>query len=82
MEPASGLSNINISNPVANPTATTNYTLSISDANGCSNNGSVTINVNSLPVVSVSPNNAICIGANTQLSSSGGTFIHGVLHQD
>jgi len=70
--PATGLSNPNISSPVANPTTTTNYTVYVTDANGCHNSAPTSITVNPLPVISVnSP--TICAGTNTQLIASGGT---------
>ncbi|MBK5284327.1 MAG: hypothetical protein JJE25_02905, partial [Bacteroidia bacterium] len=47
------------------------YTVTITDANGCTNSATRTIIVNPLPVVMVSPNASICFGQNTVLSSSG-----------
>lgn len=43
--PASGLSNTNISNPIASPTASTKYIVSGKDQNGCVNTDSVLVNV-------------------------------------
>jgi hypothetical protein len=64
---------------VQNPsvaTATTadagTYSVSITDAQGCSANGTVTISVNPLPVVSAS-GNAVCSGSNGTLTASGAT---------
>ncbi len=71
--PATGLTNTSISNPVANPSSTTLYTVGITDANGCTGSGSVTVTVNSLPAIVINPNTSICIGSNTTLSASGGT---------
>ncbi len=71
--PATGLNSTTISNPVATPTATTTYTVVVSDANGCTNTGQVTILVNPNPVVTVSSNPSIvCQGGTTTLNSSGG----------
>jgi gliding motility-associated-like protein len=43
--PATGLSNPNIANPIANPTQTTRYTVTISNPQGCSKDTSVLITV-------------------------------------
>jgi gliding motility-associated-like protein len=43
--PASYLSNAAIPSPVASPPVTTTYTLAVSDANGCSSSGVITITV-------------------------------------
>ncbi len=49
--PATGLSAVNIANPVASPSVTTTYTLTVTDGNGFSSAVSTTITVNPLPVV-------------------------------
>ncbi len=51
--PATGLDNPNISNPVATPVDTTTYTVTGTDAFGCSSSMPVTIIVNPLPPVPV-----------------------------
>ncbi len=71
--PAAGLSNSGISNPVANPTSTTTYTLTVTDANGCSNTASVQVTVNPLPVITVSGALSICSGSSTSLTAGGAT---------
>ena len=72
--PSTGLSDTSIPNPIANPTSTTTYVVTVTDANGCSNTDDVIVTVNSLPVVVTSANPAaICIGQNTQLQASGGS---------
>lgn len=47
--PATGLSNPNIANPVASPTTTTVYTLTVTDDDGCTDTDQVTVNVNAAP---------------------------------
>src|ERR1039457_4252944 len=42
------------------------------DVNGCVNSGTVTVSVNSLPVISGGPNVAICTGSSTPLTATGG----------
>ncbi len=49
--PAAGLSNANISNPIATPTSTTTYFVTVSNGS-CTGTGSTTIIVDSLPSVS------------------------------
>jgi len=71
--PATGLSDVNIYNPVANPASTTTYTVTVSDANNCSATDNVVLTVNPLPIPSAGPNKAICIGGSATLAGSGGT---------
>jgi predicted outer membrane repeat protein len=54
--PATGLSNSNIANPVASPSVTTTYTLTVTDSKGCTRSLSITINV--LPLSA-----AVCSGS-------------------
>ncbi len=69
--PSAGLNNANISNPVATPSATTTYTVTVS-RNGCSATDQVVVNVNSVSA-NAGADQAICPGGNVQLSASGGT---------
>ncbi|MBK8443327.1 MAG: hypothetical protein IPL35_07915 [Sphingobacteriales bacterium] len=74
--PSNGLSNANISNPTASPSATTIYTVTITNAQGCSDTEQVTVTVND-PVYGSAGvnggNNTICAGGSVQLWASGGT---------
>jgi hypothetical protein len=64
--------NNGISNGVAFPAnATTTYTVTGTDANGCTNTAQSTVTVNSLPTVLAASNQAICSGASVTLSGSG-----------
>ena len=69
--PVTGLSNPNIPNPIANPTATTTYTLKVTTGT-CSATDDVIITVNPSPVVTITGNKDICIGNSTTLTASGG----------
>ncbi len=60
--PASGLSAINIQNPIANPNATTEYTLNVTDDNGCSSTASIRVVVNPLPTIDIGNQIEICYG--------------------
>jgi len=69
--PANGLSCTNCADPLASPLSTTVYTVTGSDANGCSNTDSVKVIVLPLPVVSAGTDVSICAGSSTNLSASG-----------
>ena len=72
--PTTGLSNPNIANPVASPTSTTTYTVSVTGNDGdCPGQATVKVTVNPLPVVTVSSTAVICEGQSTQLTASGAT---------
>lgn len=66
------LSATNISNPIASPTVNTTYTVTVTDANGCSASSQVTVNVNALPNASAGGAVTICAGGTTQLNATGG----------
>ena len=73
--PATGLSNATIANPVANPTTTTHYTVTITDVCGTSAD-SLIVTVNPLPVVNISGADTICFGTSeTLVASGGGTYV-------
>jgi hypothetical protein len=66
--------NNNVQNGVAfTPNATQTYTVTGTDANGCTNTAQVQVAVNALPVVSAGANQTICSGANVTLNGSGAT---------
>lgn len=62
----SGLSCYDCADPVANPTTTTTYTVTIVTSEGCSGSNSVTVEViENVDLIDVAP--TICIGESTQL---------------
>lgn len=70
--PSAGLSNPAIPNPLASPTMTMSYTLTVTDANGCTATAGATVVVNPNPVITVnSP--TICAGQAAVLTASGAT---------
>jgi gliding motility-associated-like protein len=70
--PATGLSCTNCASPSANPTATTTYTVTGTDAFGCRDTGMITVTVLPRPVITTS-NQSICAGGTAVLSANGGT---------
>ncbi|MBU1720604.1 MAG: PKD domain-containing protein [Bacteroidetes bacterium] len=60
--PALGLNNPNIAQPVANPTATTVYTLTVASPDGCSASGTVTVFVLTSAFADAGPNKTIDCG--------------------
>jgi hypothetical protein len=70
--PATGLNSNTSATPTASPTGTTTYTVTGFDANGCGDTAMVTVKVNQLPNVSVTPNfPTIKTGQSVQLTASG-----------
>jgi hypothetical protein len=51
--------------------ATTTYTVTGTDANGCVNTAQTTVTVNALPTVTASPNQTVCSGTNVTLTGGG-----------
>ncbi len=65
------LNNATAANPVADPTVTTTYIVTVNDANSCTDTDSVTVTVNPLPVVNAGNDTSFCLGGSVQLSASG-----------
>jgi len=59
----------------ANPLITTSYTVTGTDGNGCYNTAWTNVNVISVPVITISPANAvsICMGTSATLTANGAT---------
>jgi gliding motility-associated-like protein len=69
--PATGLSNPNISNPVATPVTTTTYICTATTSCGSAKD-TVVVNIISSAVAGISGNTTICTGGTTTLTGSGG----------
>lgn len=70
--PAAGLNCTTCPNPIARPTATTTYRVTIADGYGCTGTDSVTVFVTARPTIVASSDTAICVGGVAQLRASGG----------
>lgn len=55
--PSATLNNANAQSPIASPTVPTTYVVTVTDANGCSNDTSTTVNININPQASFTVNN-------------------------
>jgi gliding motility-associated-like protein len=55
----------------ASPNATTNYVLTVTDANNCEDTDDMTITVNPVPVVDAGADDSMCDGNSVQLNASG-----------
>jgi gliding motility-associated-like protein len=73
--PPAGLSDPNIANPLANPSATTTYTVSATDDNSCPIvvTDEVTVSVIPIPTIFTSPDTSIILGTCTDLFAAGGS---------
>ncbi|MBD3637101.1 MAG: T9SS type A sorting domain-containing protein [Crocinitomicaceae bacterium] len=69
--PSPTLSSTTIADPLAFPTSQTTYTVTGTDANGCTDSDNVTISTLSLPGVNAGTNDSHCIGDSTQLFATG-----------
>lgn len=69
--PATGLNFSNIANPDASPAITTNYIVSITDANGCTGSDDVTITVNPIPTSSFTAVSPVCVGNSSTITYTG-----------
>ena len=67
--------NLSGAEQTVSPTATTVYTVTAEDANGCKDTETVTITVNDLPEVTVTGDDEICEGESSELTANvvGGT---------
>lgn len=74
--PAAGLNNPSVPNPVASPTSTTTYTITVTDANNCTATDDVTVTVNPRPTANFSVT-VVCFNNPNQFTdlSSGGNIV-------
>ncbi|MBX7142324.1 MAG: gliding motility-associated C-terminal domain-containing protein [Chitinophagales bacterium] len=70
--PSATLNNPLVSNPIAAPDSTTDYTVTVTDGNGCKATDSVLVKVLDLPVVAISDDTTICRFTSAILTAGGG----------
>ena len=70
-DPATGLSASNISNPTANPSTTTTYTVTVIDGNGFSATDDIQVIVEPPPAATAGGNQTICINETATVSGAG-----------
>ncbi|MBN4081616.1 gliding motility-associated C-terminal domain-containing protein, partial [bacterium AH-315-C07] len=70
--PSSGLSSITATNPFAFPSVTTDYAITVTDANNCIDIDVVQVRVNLLPIPNAGPDSSICDGGTVVISATGG----------
>ena len=75
--PSTGLNNPNLANPTANPTVTTTYVVSLTNARGCLGTDTVVVTVNQLISSGVLNNYFLCPGDTLQVSATGSSFLWG-----
>ncbi|HET6990195.1 MAG TPA: nidogen-like domain-containing protein, partial [Bacteroidia bacterium] len=68
--PSGSLSNSSISNPVATPSVTTTYTVTVSNGT-CSDTEPVTVNITNA-VATAGPDTTVCLGESAHLNATGG----------
>ena len=68
--PTTGLDDPSAANPVASPSSTTTYTVTVDDGAGCIGSDDVIVTVDDLPVISVATSISICQGQTTNETAS------------
>ncbi|MBU0487667.1 MAG: T9SS type A sorting domain-containing protein [Bacteroidetes bacterium] len=70
--PTAGLSDATVFNPSASPSATTTYTVTVTDINGCTSTDDILITITS-PEANAGIDGGFCEGGGYQLEATGGT---------
>jgi len=67
---AASLNNSSAANPIASPTTTTTYTVTVTDVNGCTNTDQITVSVVAIPSADAGSDQTICQGNSVTLGGS------------
>ncbi|RYZ21525.1 MAG: T9SS type B sorting domain-containing protein [Chitinophagaceae bacterium] len=70
--PAAGLGSAAVAAPKAAPAASTTYTVTVTNAEGCQSTGSLTVTRKNAPVPTAAVSGPICAGDSAQLTAGGG----------
>ncbi len=68
--PGTDLSDANIADPLAFPTSTETYSVTVTDGLGCTATDDVTITVNALPITNAGPDETACAGSPVNIGGS------------
>lgn len=71
--PSLGLTSATVAQPIANPTSSTVYTLTVIGANGCIANDNVSVNVLPLETIELSSDSTVCEGDVLAITATGGS---------
>lgn len=72
--PSTGLSATNIANPVASPTSTTIYSVTVTDGNGFTATDDITVTVNTLPSFTACPSSPIALNTVAGTCAANATY--------
>ena len=64
------LASTNVADPLAYPVQSNSFTVTVTDANGCSETDNVTISVNPLPIVSAGANKRSCLNVGIEIGGA------------
>lgn len=68
--PTTAVSDPSIADPQFNPIVSTDYTLTVTDANGCVGNSDISVVVNLLPVTDAGADQSFCVGGSVTIGGS------------
>jgi hypothetical protein len=74
--PSAGLNDTTVQDPIASPNSTTTYTVSVTDANGCTDDTSVKVTVNNIPPINdiLATKTDMCEGDTSELFVDPNTY--------
>lgn len=70
--PAAGLSSTSLASPTATPVNSTSYSVTVTDANGCTNQDAVLVTVYNSPIANAGNDTSVCESQSIILTASGG----------